>query len=341
MSHSNISIFVPHLGCPHQCSFCNQKYITGCSQLPHAKDIDSAVNIALNSVNFSRDNSEIAFFGGSFTAIEREYMLELLTAASKYVKNGSVAGIRISTRPDCIDKEILQLLKLYCVTSIELGAQSMVDEILIANNRGHLSNDVVTASKLIKQYGFSLGLQMMTGLYKSSEADDLITAKRLIELQPDTVRIYPTITIKSTHLEKLYKEGKYTPQTLSEAVALVTKLEDMFIDNKINVIRIGLHSIENDSYVCGPWHPAFRELCETNRYKNRLDNLLKENNCYIIYVNGSNVSKIIGHNRSNIKYFSNKNIKITIKQDNSISKSDFIIEEVKKDAAYICSDSRF
>lgn len=329
MSHANISIFVPHLGCPHQCSFCNQRHITGCKSLPKTTDVDEAVNIAISSSKYNKDNTEIAFFGGSFTAIEREYMLELLSAASKYVNNGTVAGIRISTRPDCIDKEILEILKNYGVTSIELGAQSMLDSVLIANNRGHLSGDIVYASKLIKEFGFSLGLQMMTGLYKSSEADDYLTAEKIIELKPNTVRIYPTITIKNTYLESLYKKGQYIPQTLEDAVSLVTKLEDMFINNNITVIRIGLHTIEADSYVAGPWHPAFRELCESYRFKNKLNNVLKENTSYIIYVSGADVSKIIGQNRSNIYYFLKKNIKIKIIQDNSINKSDFIVEEVK------------
>ena len=204
----------------------------------------------------------------------------------------------------------------------------MVDNVLIANNRGHLSADVVYASKLIKQFGFSLGLQMMTGLYKSCEADDCFTAEKIIEIKPDTVRIYPTITIKNTYLESLYNQGQYIPQTLEAAVSLATKLEDMFINNDITVIRIGLHTIEADSYVAGPWHPAFRELCESYRFKNILNSVLKENKSYIIYVNGSDTSKIIGQNRSNFDYFSKKNIQIKIIQDNSVNKSDFIVEEV-------------
>lgn len=329
MSHSNISIFVPHLGCPHQCSFCNQKHITGCSEIPNSSTIDQAVEIAVNSNKYNKNNTEIAFFGGSFTAIEHSYMIELLSAASKYVENGTVSGIRISTRPDCINEEILNILKSYGVTAIELGAQSMIDDILIANNRGHLSSDVIKASNLIKQHGFSLGLQMMTGLYKSKQTDDLLTAEKLIELSPDTVRIYPTITIKNTYLEKLFFEGKYAQQTLEDAVVLATELEDMFLNHGINVIRVGLHTIENDSYVAGPWHPAFRELCESHRFKLKLNNLLKENLSYIIRVNPSDISKMVGQNRSNLTYFFNKNIKIKVIQDKTISKSNFIVEEVK------------
>ena len=328
MGHSNISIFVPHLGCPHQCSFCNQKHITGCVEQPKAKDIDDAVNIALSSKNFNSSDAEIAFFGGSFTAIESSYMLELLSSASKYVKNHTVSGIRISTRPDCINTEVLEILKEYGVTSIELGAQSMIDEVLIANNRGHKSLDVVHASKLIKDYGFSLGLQMMTGLYASSKEYDIATATEIIKLDPDTVRIYPTITIKNTYLEKLYLEGLYSPPTLEDSVALAVILEDMFTAANISVIRVGLHSIEADSYVAGPWHPAFRELCESYRFRLKFDNILEEGKTYNIYVSSSDVSKVIGQNRSNINYFKHKKITIKIIPDYMVNKSDFTIEEV-------------
>lgn len=328
MAHSNISIFVPHLGCPHQCSFCNQKHITGCHTVPHASDIDNAVNIAVQSKNFNKSDAEIAFFGGSFTAIERSYMLELLDSAYKYVKNGAVSGIRISTRPDYIDTEILDILKSYGVTSIELGAQSMVDEVLIANNRGHLSDNVVNSSSLIKKFGFSLGLQMMTGLYNSTKEFDILSAEKIIALKPDTVRIYPTITIKNTYLEKLFLEGFYKPMSLEDSVSLAVILEDMFIDANINVIRIGLHSIDTDAYVSGPWHPAFRELCESLRFRNKLEALIKKEGTYDIFVSNSDVSKFIGQNRSNIKYFKAKNININIIPDNSINKSDFTIKEV-------------
>lgn len=329
MSHSNISIFVPHLGCPHQCSFCNQRHITGQTKAPTVKDVENAVDIAVASKKYDKSNCEIAFFGGSFTAIERKYMTELLTAAHKYVKNGQVSGIRISTRPDCIDEDVLLLLKQYGVTAIELGAQSMDDFVLVANNRGHCAEDVVKASKLIKEHGFSLGLQMMTGLYKSSNEDDINTAKKLIELKPDTVRIYPTITLKNTYLEKLFLSGEYVPQSLNEVVSLVTKLEDMFTKANINVIRVGLHSIETDSYVAGPWHPAFRELCDSLRFKNKLSAVLIREGNYIVRVNGSDVSKCTGQKRTNINHFKNRNIIIKVIPDDTVKKSDFVIEEVK------------
>ena len=214
MKKGNISIFVPHLGCPCQCSFCNQKTITGQANQPTPQDVDKAVKTALKSKGF---DYEIAFFGGSFTAIDREYMISLLKAANKYIKSNEVKGIRISTRPDCIDEEILDLLKEYGVTSIELGAQSMDDEVLLANRRGHTAKDVENASELIKSYGFELGLQMMTGLYKDSEEKAIKTAEKIIALSPQTVRIYPTVVLKGTYLADLYLSGEsvsYTHLTL-------------------------------------------------------------------------------------------------------------------------------
>ncbi|MBR7061045.1 MAG: radical SAM protein [Eubacterium sp.] len=193
MKKGNISIFVPHLGCPKQCSFCNQKTITGKQNQPTPEDVEKALETALKRRGYEY---EIAFFGGSFTAIDRQYMISLLEAAFPYIENGSVKGIRISTRPDCIDTETLDILKKYGVSSIELGAQSMDDEVLQANLRGHTAKDVENASKLIKEYGFELGLQMMTGLYKDTDEKAIETAKKIIALKPETVRIYPTVVLK-------------------------------------------------------------------------------------------------------------------------------------------------
>ena len=232
MKKGNISIFVPHLGCPCQCSFCNQKTITGQANQPTPQDVDKAVKTALKSKGF---DYEIAFFGGSFTAIDREYMISLLKAANKYIKSNEVKGIRISTRPDCIDEEILDLLKEYGVTSIELGAQSMDDEVLLANRRGHTAKDVENASELIKSYGFELGLQMMTGLYKDSEEKAIKTAEKIIALSPQTVRIYPTVVLKGTYLADLYLSGEYKPLNADESAQLCAKLVLLFEKNNIKI----------------------------------------------------------------------------------------------------------
>ena len=169
---------MPHNGCPHQCTFCNQKRITGQSSQPHGSDVLEAIEIAQKSLGEKTRKAEIAFFGGSFTAIDRDYMLELLGAASPFVKNGEFYGIRLSTRPDAINREILDILKEHGVTSIELGAQSMDDSVLMLNKRGHTSEDVIRACGLIHEYNFELGLQMMTGLYGSDRDTDILTAEK-------------------------------------------------------------------------------------------------------------------------------------------------------------------
>ena len=245
--HSNIAIFVPHIGCPNMCSFCNQRHITGIHRAPRPQDVINAVNTAVSSCGYNSSSTEIAFFGGSFTAINRNYMIDLLQAAYQFVKDGTVSGIRISTRPDAIDDEILLLLKRYGITSIELGAQSLNDNVLKLNNRGHSSQDVINASNLIKKHGFSLGLQMMTGLYGDCDDFAIKTAEEIIKLKPDTVRIYPTIVLKNTDLAALYIDNKYKPQTLENADELCARLLKMFEGENITVIRLGLHSIEENS----------------------------------------------------------------------------------------------
>ena len=318
MSHSNISIFVPHIGCPCKCSFCNQFSITKQHYSPKSYDVDKAVSEALKSKRYNAKETEIAFFGGSFTAINREYMTELLSAAKKHIDNGNVSGIRISTRPDCIDNEILDILKEFGVTSIELGAQSMRDEVLDMNNRGHSASDVYNASKLIKVYGFELGLQMMTGLFGDDDEGSIFTANEFVKLGPKTVRIYPTIVLSDTFLADKYKNGEYEPQTVDEAVKLCTRLTLIFENAGINIIRLGLHTIDTNEYVAGPWHPAFRELCDSKRYYNKVIKLLPQKGEYILHVNPKEISKVTGNKKANILKLADLGYKVSVKGDDSL-----------------------
>lgn len=304
MSYANIALFIPHQGCPHQCSFCNQKRITGQQTQPTGEDVKTAVETAISSGRCSRENTEIAFFGGSFTAVAQFYQEELLSAAFAYIKGGFVKGIRISTRPDCIDEATLRFLKNYGVTSIELGAQSMVDRVLIANHRGHTAQQVAEASKQIRMHGFSLGLQMMTGLYQSTAADDRYTAEQLEALQPDTVRIYPTIVMEDTALADLYRAGVYQPPELTETVALCSELLDFFEQHQRKVIRLGLHSSEElEHRIAGPYHPAFAELCHSHRFLQALTAFLQKENvpngAISVCVEPRFLSKAIGQGKSN------------------------------------------
>lgn len=325
-THSNISVFVPHVGCPNKCSFCNQRYITGVSKAPSAQDVVMAVIEAQKSKNYDPKTTEIAFFGGSFTAINRNYMISLLQAASKFVEDEIVAGIRISTRPDAINDGILHLLRAYHVTAIEIGAQSMNDKVLKMNNRGHTSADVEKACALIKEYGFELGLQMMTGLYGDDTLSTLETAKRIIKLKPDTVRIYPAIVLKDTYLAALYADRFYKPQTLNDAIALCAKIYPMFTEKGIRVIRLGLHSIEDGSYIAGPWHPAFSELCLSQIMLNNVLKYLTDKGNYTIYVNKSDVSKMIGQKRSNILHLESLGFNCSVKASSLVNEMEFRIE---------------
>ncbi len=330
MKHANISIFVPHLGCPNDCSFCNQRHITGTAAEPSKQDIIDAVSVAVASKNFSAENTEIAFFGGSFTAIDRDYMLTLLKTADEQVKLHSLRGVRISTRPDCINDEILSVLKKYSVTAIELGAQSLDDSVLAMNDRGHTAKDVENATLLIKEYGFQLGLQMMTGLYGDTDEKALLTAKRIISYSPDTVRIYPTIVLKNTRLAELYKKGVYKPQTVDEAVSLCGELLEHFDHAGIKVIRLGLHSIEQESFVAGPWHPAFSEICDSYRFLKKITDRCMAGKSYEIEVNPADISKAVGQKRANLEELHSLGINVKFIQNDNISKNTLKIREVNK-----------
>lgn len=324
MKHANIALFVPHNGCPHQCSFCNQNSITGQAAQPAAQDVTNACETAINSLGSASKGAELAFFGGSFTAIGKEYMCQLLSAAFPYVKAGKIRGIRISTRPDCIDRPILELLKSYGVTSVELGAQSMINSVLKANGRGHTAQDVTNACALIKEYGFSLGLQMMTGLYQSTPQLDKETAQALIKLSPDTVRIYPTVTMKGTALAKLYISGAYKPPALEETVALCAELLTCFEEAGIPVIRLGLHDSESlkEQRLAGPYHPALRELCESRRLLDSIQKQMTEKNIpkgeIKLVVHPKTVSKLRGQKRCNITRLAALGYKAQVEQDEEI-----------------------
>jgi len=241
-------------------------------------------------------------------------------------------GIRISTRPDCINCEILDILKQYGVTSIELGAQSMQDDVLKLNLRGHTVKDVENAARLIKQYGFSLGLQMMTGLYgqKDYMACAIDTANKFVALKPDTVRIYPTVTLKNTMLEKVFLNGQYTPPTVEQTVEICAQLMEIFDKADIKIIKMGLHADTGleDKIVAGPYHPAFRELCLARqkflKIKQQLTNIT--NKSITIKVNPKQLSQWKGQKNSNIKQLAQLGYSAQIVADSAVAADEFIID---------------
>lgn len=295
------------------------------------EDVRKAAEIAIASDGINHSESEIAFFGGSFTAIDRDYMVSLLSVANEYTDR--FKGIRISTRPDCIDTEILSILKAYNVTSIELGAQSMSDDVLNLNSRGHNSECVRHASRLIKEFGFSLGLQMMTGLYGSSDELDEFTAKEFVRLSPDTVRIYPTVVLEGTKLAELFLMGEYTPQSVESATSLCARLIPMFEKAGISVIRVGLHSSDTmeSSIVAGAYHPAFRELCESEIFITDVLRKLNAENIaegkITIKVSPKAVSKLVGQKKKNLTTLKKLGYIPLVVEDVSLSERQIIIQE--------------
>lgn len=256
-------------------------------------------------------------------------MLTLLDAAKPYTEIFS--GIRISTRPDYIDEEVLEILKKYNVTSIELGAQSMDDTVLKANNRGHSSDAVINASELIKKYNFSLGLQMMTGLYLSTYDKDIYTAQKFIELSPDTVRIYPTVIMKNTELANLYLSGEFIPYTLEQSVELCSRLILMFENADINIIRLGLHYSDSliKNSLGNNYHPAFKELCENRIFYNSFIEktiTLDKTKDFTVYINQKSLSKFLGQKKSNLIRFSEMGFSFDIRFDNTLAKYDLYIK---------------
>lgn len=313
-NYAIIPIFVPHKGCPHDCIFCNQRKISGQTEEITVTLIKQKIDDHLNTIK-TGTKIEIGFYGGSFTGIEKATQLEFLSAANQYVLNKKVQGIRLSTRPDYINSSILDYLSEYNVRTIELGVQSLDKSVLTASNRGHGEKEVYTAAEMIKRYGFKLGIQTMTGLPSDSKEKDIETAKKVISMNPDFIRIYPVLVIRGTYLETLMNEGKYMPQTLEQALEICSELLELYEENNIKVIRIGLQPSENISkeseVLAGPFHPAFRQLVEAKLTLKQIEASLlsqsiKAGSSITIKTAPGNISNVTGQKRSNIEAIKSK-----------------------------------
>ena len=337
-----IPIFVPHLGCPHDCSFCNQNKISGEKNQVTKEDVKKTIEYYLEHIKEPNGNIEVAFFGGSFTGIDEDKQNELLEAAYSYIKAGKISSIRISTRPDYINKNILKRLKKYKVKTIELGVQSANDYILKKAERGHTFEDVKKASKLIRWHGFTLGHQMMVGLQDSTKIDEINTAKALIKLKPKMVRIYPVLVIKGTKLAKEYENGTYKPLTVVQAVEVCKELVTMFNRKNIDIIRIGLQNtdeitspdMENSEVLAGPYHPAFRQLVESSLWYDAIVNKIKKLNVKVkevqVEVNSQDVNNVIGHKKENVEKLKELyDVDLIVKTNNEIKQGKSKIEVVK------------
>ncbi len=337
-----IPIFVPHLGCPNDCIFCNQKSISGQKEQMTKEKAKEIIENYLESIKAEDAQIEIAFFGGSFTAIKKEKQEELLQVAYEYIKQGKVESIRISTRPDCIDKETLKRLKKYKVKTIELGVQSANDYILKRANRGHTFEDVKKASKMIRWNGFKLGHQMMVGLPESTRIDEINTAKALIKLKPKMVRIYPVLVVKNTKLEKEYEKGVYQPLSVVQAVEICKEIVRLFADKKIDIIRIGLQNTDEISepgskdseVVAGPYHPAFRQLVESGMWYDAIVGKIKKLNMKVkeveVTVSPIDANNVIGHKKENVQKLKDTyDVDLILKQDENMKQGKSKVEITK------------
>ena len=337
--HVNIPIFIPHLGCPNQCVFCNQRSITGVDEF-EAATVKDEIDAALDTIPDGTE-IEIAFFGGSFTGIDRDLMIELLSIANEYIVKGIVSSIRCSTRPDYISPEILDILKRYGVKTIELGLQSYDDDVLWQCKRGHTSIDEKYACELIVNSGFDLVGQMMIGLPGSTIDKEIATARFIIESGAVGARIYPTVVFKDTELADMAGADVYAPITLEEAVMRSATVFGLFIENNIKVIRIGLCSSDNlsdkDKYYAGPNHPALGEMVESEYYFAKICEAFEKARAKafvspIVFVKSGSVSKAVGHKKINKERLICKYelADITFREDSSISGYEVKLEEGKR-----------
>jgi len=324
VKHFTIPIFIPELACPFQCVFCDQRKISGSLKAPCVEEVEETIKEYLQTIPKDDSQIEIGFFGGNFTGIPKDEQTAFLEVAQKYVDSKQVHSIRLSTRPDYISNDVLSYLKGFSVKTIELGAQSMDETVLIQSGRGHSVQDVIDSSKMIQEAGFRLGLQMMLGLPADTQEKSLETAKQIIALNPKDVRIYPTLVIKGTDLAELFHNTKYKPLSIQEAVEWTKPIYSLFDEAKINIIRVGLHPSEeltdHKSLLAGPFHQSFRELVLTELWRDRLNEKLEfsKSKSVIIYVAASQLNYAVGYKSSNKRMLEKRFEAVKIKIDQKL-----------------------
>jgi histone acetyltransferase (RNA polymerase elongator complex component) len=330
--HFTIPVFIPMAACPFHCIYCDQKTISGHAKLPDPNEVESIIEQYLSTIPWQESEVEAGFFGGTFTALPVHVQEQFLLAVQPFIESEKVKTIRLSTRPDFITRSILDLLKKYYVSTIELGAQSMDDETLMRSGRGHTAADTRKAAQLIVDNGFRLGLQMMIGLPGDTPEKSLFTARQFVKAGANDVRIYPTIVVKDTPLEKMFLAGKYLPLTLENAVDLTAGLIPVFEENGVNVIRVGLHPSEDllnrESLVAGPFHVSFRELVNTRLWKEQLLslNVAGCKNNIVIFVPEKELNWAIGYKASNRRMLGKRFKKVDFKTDKSLTDRNFYVD---------------
>lgn len=331
---SIVPLFIPHMGCPHHCSFCDQKSISGQQQRVTPETVAEELRQA-----FAHEQplgTEIAFFGGSFTCLPEDLMCAFLEQAAPFLQSGQAAALRCSTRPDGITPGILQLLKKYGMKTVELGAQSLNETVLLRNRRGHTPQDVYSAVKLLRENGFRVGLQIMTGLPGDTPETLENTVRGVLEMHPDMLRIYPTVVLRQTMLESWMLDGSFQPMGLDEAVEVCADILERMEQAGIPVIRLGLHAsqtLEADM-VAGAYHPAFRELCESRIIRRKIDRQLmafSAGSSLQLQVSPGDVSRAVGQKRSNITHWQQMGYQVKVRAADVQPGSLLMIEDLTKD----------
>lgn len=330
--HAIIPIFIPHRGCPNDCIFCNQRKITARGDSVTPNDVHKTVETYMSTLSgMNLETIELSFFGGSFTGLPIKEQSAFLAVAKEYKDSGTIDKIHLSTRPDYINEKILDNLKFYGVDVIELGVQSLAEPVLKASNRGHNAECVYEASALIKEYGFTLGIQLMVGLPEDTLEYDLYSALETVKIKPEIARLYPTVVIKDTGLYDQMLCGKYVPMTEDDAVMRTARMYKILTDAGINVIRVGLKSsdiISDEENTQGTFHPAFRQLVEgflaRESIESQIDDLYpgiedfdnhKWDRCPVcaFVSNDKSRNNLFGHKQANKLYFENKYARLNIR----------------------------
>ena len=304
MKHYNIPVFLPELACPFRCVYCNQFSITGKQKLPDIQEVKNIIERHLESFKEKDRFVEVAFFGGNFTGLPEKMQDDFLKIVQPYLEKGVINGIRCSTRPDYIDERRVKILKNLGMRNIELGAQTTNDRILRKCGRGHTFKDIENASQIIVNEGVTLGLQMMLGLPFDTFDDDFQTAKDIVRLGAKETRIYPCIVVKDTELERLYKNGEYTPLNINEAVEQTATLYEYFTENDVKVLRLGLHTSEDlngDAFVAGPYHKNFTEMVFSRLWGRKFDKMDVKSDNFCIEVPENQLNHAIGYRGENKK----------------------------------------
>ena len=337
--HKNIPIFIPHMGCPHRCIFCDQRTISGQTHFDEGR-VKQEIETALTTIT-PEDEVEIAYFGGSFTAIDRDLMIRLLDLAQSYVDSGRVSGIRFSTRPDAVGEGVLNRLSHYTISAIELGLQSLDDDVLNECCRGHTAAQAEDACRRIVARGYTLVGQMMLGLPASTPESDRLTAMRICSLGAKAARIYPTVVLEGTILANLSRSGFYMPLTVLEAAVNCAEILDIFEKHGVDVLRVGLcaaEGLDSKRVVDGAYHPAMGEMAYSMLFRMRMNEQLMASGhqwegCDVTFtVPRGKTSQAVGYRRSNVLFLTWRYgiEKLTVLESDELSGTQAVLSKKKR-----------